>query len=136
MPFFIILLILPLIEIMVFASVADEIGFFMALLLLIVSGVTGMTLLRQQGLHTAFTLQQAMHTGRLPAEDIFDGLCRTAAGLLLIIPGFVTDILALLLLIPVMRRGLHKVMSKKMPSEGEVLEGEYERVEEDHERLN
>lgn len=134
MPFFALFVLFPLLELWVFVETCGEIGFFMALMLLILAGVVGGGLVRYQGFQTVLAMHDAMDRGRLPLDTLFDGFCVVAAGILLIFPGFLSDIMAILLLMPRMR-GLLRGFIQKHPSwhtsDTGVIEGEYERVLDD-----
>ncbi len=135
MPFFIIFIILPLLELVVFIDVADEAGFFGALLLLVLAALAGSALLRRQGLENVRMMRTALEGRSIPAGAMFDGFCVTAAGFLLVVPGFITDALAIMLLVPPARGLLRKLLGRRTagharaPQDG-VIEGEFERVEE------
>ncbi len=134
MPFFVLFVLFPLLELWVFVEACGEIGFFTALILLILAGVIGSGLVRYQGFQTVLAMHDALDRGRLPLNELFDGFCTVAAGILLIFPGFLSDILAVLLLMPRMR-GLLRGFVQKHPnwhtSDTGVIEGEYERVTDD-----
>lgn len=105
---FILFLVIPLIEISLFIVVGDEIGIISTLLLCVLTAVIGATLLRQQGLRTLFTAQKQIDEGLLPLREIFDGFCLAIAGATLITPGFFTDFIGFMLLLPPMRDLLWK----------------------------
>ncbi len=134
MPFFALFVLFPLLELWVFVEACGEIGFFTALMLLILAGVVGGGLVRYQGFQTILAMHDAMDRGRLPLDTLFDGFCVVAAGILLIFPGFLSDIMAILLLMPRMRgllRGFVQKHPKWHTSDTGVIEGEYERVVDD-----
>jgi UPF0716 protein FxsA len=134
MPFFALFVLFPLLELWVFVEACGEIGFFTALLLLILAGVIGGGLVRYQGFQTVLAMHDALDRGRVPLNTLFDGFCVVTAGILLIFPGFLSDILAILLLMPRMR-GILRGFVQKHPgwytSDNGVIEGEYERVPEE-----
>lgn len=80
------------------------IGVFPTILIVITTAVIGTALLRQQGLATLQRSQQRMAQGALPAQEMIEGLALVFGGALLLTPGFVTDALGLLCLIPVTRQ--------------------------------
>lgn len=136
---------LPVMEIMVWIKTAELIGAGSTILLSILSFLVGMTILRRQGLAMLLNARARMELGELPVQAAFDGLCLTAAGLLLVIPGFLTDILALLLLLPPVRSGLRLWVASRLtvvqtqqsgPSTGPVtIDGDYEIIEPKDKRL-
>lgn len=97
------ILILPLLEIAGFVVVGSEIGVLATIGLVIASGVLGSILLRIQGMSALRRAQIAAQTGGAPDREIVHGAMIVLAGLLLIIPGFITDIIGLLLFIPAVR---------------------------------
>lgn len=124
------------IEIMVFAAVAEHIGFFTALLLAFLSAAAGIALLRHQGLQTLAAAGEAARRGRAPSDEVFDGICLALAGVLLLVPGFVTDLAGFFLLVPAGRRFLKsRTRSRggrgRSPDGGEIIEGEYTRLDDD-----
>ena len=151
MPIFFVLLLLfiglPMIEIYVLIKVGHELGALWTIALLIAIAALGSALLRLQGLATLANVQAAMARGELPTEAILEGLVLLLAGVLMVTPGFVTDIAGFLFLLPPVRRGLARalgagLMLRVMRSSGmrpsgasgkpppQVLEGNY-RVDRD-----
>mgnify|MGYP000100180868 CR=1 FL=1 len=144
MPFLIIFIILPLLEIMVFASVGEEIGLMNTLLLALITAIIGGILVKRQGLQTLAAMRQSMDKGQMPVGELFDGFCLVVSGATLITPGFITDTIGFLLLIPPFRAAIkhffktHTNMdmpqqnfhSQHTPIDPNAIEGEYERVDE------
>lgn len=144
MPFFVIFLMIPFVEIMVFIAVGEHIGLFTTLALAFVTAIIGGAIIRHQGFQTFSSLQQNMNRGEMPVQEIFDGFCLVAAGATLITPGFVTDTIGFLLLVPAVRRALRVALGKHFtvgPSgragfssarrpyhDPDILDGEYEDV--------
>jgi UPF0716 protein FxsA len=136
---------LPVMEIMTWIKVADVIGAWGTILLSIISFLMGTAILRRQGLALLLNARARMELGELPLQSAFDGLCLSAAGILLIIPGFLSDILALLLLLPPVRAGLRAWVGSKLvvmqsappppPGGPVIIEAEYEIIEPEHKRL-
>lgn len=147
MPFLIIFVLIPLAEVYAFISVGEEIGVLKTLLLCVLTAVIGGFLVRQQGLETLFKAQKNLQSGHLPLDALFDGFCIVIAGALLLTPGFVTDTIGFLLLIPPFRLILRQLLTKygkfkvhtasshSSPSQDGVIEGEYEHVNEEKEAL-
>jgi UPF0716 protein FxsA len=94
---------LPFIEIAGFVIVGQEIGVLATLGLVILSAVLGFALLRRQGLSLLNQMKAEAASGRVPQREIIHGTLLMFAGILLIIPGFVTDIIGLLLFVPFIR---------------------------------
>ena len=94
---------LPILEITVLIDVGERIGLFNTLSIVILTAISGTTLLRWQGLSVLARAQESLRENRLPMEEVFDGLCIVFAGVLLLTPGFVTDTIGLLLILPPFR---------------------------------
>ncbi len=91
---------LPLIEIAVLIKVGQAIGFWPTMLLLIAAAVLGSFVIRERGLSAASRAFEVMREGRIPIAPMLDSYVVIMAGLLLIIPGLVSDVIGLLLLVP------------------------------------
>ena len=103
MPFFVIFIIIPLAEIIVFVSVSDVIGLGTALIMALMTALLGGAIVRYQGIQAMMSAQENLRQGILPSRELFDGLCLVAAGATLITPGFITDAIGFSLLIPAFR---------------------------------
>lgn len=101
--FLILLLGLPMLELSLFAEVAQEVGTFNTILLTIFTAVVGVALVRQQGLQVVQSLSATVQRGESPVKEIIHGVFLFLAGLFLLLPGFFTDSLGALLLIPPVR---------------------------------
>lgn len=103
MMWLLLLVLWPLAELFVIVKVAEWIGFFWMLVLLAASWPLGTWLLRAQGRTAMRRFRAAVAGGRVPTTEAVDGGLRLFGGLLLLVPGFITDVLALLLLVPPLR---------------------------------
>ena len=92
--------IVTLLEIYVLVSVGESIGGFSTVLLVVITALIGSTLLKQQGWSTMAKAQNAMANGQTPAFEMMEGVVILISGVLLLTPGFLTDILGLLGLMP------------------------------------
>jgi UPF0716 protein FxsA len=92
--------VVTLLEIYVLVSVGESIGGFSTVLLVIITALIGSTLLKQQGWSTMAKAQSAMANGQTPAFEMMEGVVILISGVLLLTPGFLTDILGLLGLMP------------------------------------
>ncbi|MEM6810919.1 MAG: FxsA family protein [Pseudomonadota bacterium] len=141
MPFFILFITIPLLEIYLFLNVGDEIGILPTLLLCVVTAIIGGFLVKKQGLETLFKGQTNLNQGILPLKEIFDGFCIIIAGALLMTPGFFTDFIGFSLLIPFLRDFLKEKMlesgkftqftgrtSHQSTYSDDIIDGEYETV--------
>ena len=107
-------ILVPLIEIGLFIEVGGWIGLWPTLGLIILTAVVGTALLRQQGLATLRRAQSQMDAGQVPAKELFDGVCLLIGGLLLLTPGFFTDAVGFLLLMPPVRDLLRQRLGGRM----------------------
>ncbi len=98
-----IFLALPLLEIAMFIIVGRAIGLFPTLALVIAAALLGGFLLRQQGLGVLSRLRGSVDAGTIPGQTVFDAMLIGLAAILLILPGFLSDIAALILLLPPVR---------------------------------
>lgn len=146
MPFLVIFILIPFVELAVFASVSEHIGIWTTLSLAFLTAILGGFLVKYQGLQTIIAMREAMDRGQMPLTEIFDGFCLVAAGALLITPGFVTDSVGFALLIPPVRAGLRHLIrthttwavsagtdewsGRASSFDGDIIEGEYERMDE------
>ena len=97
---------LPFLEIAGFVWLGGKLGIVLTLAWVIAGMVAGLALLRHTGLQAVGRLRAALEQGKEPGRSIIDAACFAAAAILLIIPGFVSDALALVLLLPVTRHWL------------------------------
>ena len=142
MPVFIVLfcllLGLPLIEIYVLISVGQVIGAWWTVLLVFATAVLGSWLLRIQGLVTFARVQEAMRRGELPAHELLEGLLLLLTAVLLLTPGFVTDVIGFICLLPGIRQLLARTLGQRLfikrdqpsPTAKHTLDGEF-RIERD-----
>jgi UPF0716 protein FxsA len=99
----VLLLLVPTLEIWLFIAAGNGIGWVPTLLLCILTGVIGAWLAKRQGLQIFQLAQLQLSRGELPGEAILDGICVFAGGLLLLTPGFFSDIVGFFLLVPYTR---------------------------------
>ncbi len=97
------LVVVPLVELFVFVQVGQWIGYLPAIVLLLVFSVVGAYLVKREGLNAWRRAQAQLRAGEIPAAELVDGALILFAGALLLTPGFLTDLVGLLLLIPAMR---------------------------------
>ncbi len=115
--FFILLIIfvlIPVIELNVLIRVGETLGSWTTVGLVIFTAVVGVSLVRSQGIHTLMQVQQKLARGEAPGQEIVEGMMLAMAGLLLLIPGFVTDFIGLLLLTPLTRAPIAAFLYKRM----------------------
>ena len=117
-----IFVVMTLLEIYVLVSVGESIGGFSTILLVVITALIGSTLLKQQGWSTMAKAQNAMANGQTPAFEMMEGVVILVSGVLLLTPGFITDGIGLLGLMPfsrayfidrILSKNAEKVFSKK-----------------------
>jgi len=101
---------IPAVELILLLKVGSLIGFWATAGIILGTGVLGAALARHQGLGVMLQLQREMQAGRLPAVTIVDGVIVLIAGALLLTPGFLTDLIGFLCLIPFSRRVIKKYL--------------------------
>lgn len=111
--FALLFLVTPLIELYFLIKVGESIGAWRTVFLVIFTAVVGVWLLRQQGLSTLSRFQQSMMEGKAPAGEMLEGVFLLLGGGLLLIPGFVTDFIGFLCLLPFTRRYLAKWLLRR-----------------------
>jgi len=133
------LVLIPLIEIFLLIEVGGRIGVLPTILLVIFTAILGINLVRHQGFSTFRRVQAMVERGEVPALELLEGLVLLIAGAFLLTPGFFTDTLAFLALVPSLRRRLLQgliargVFTGAAPSGGagsrgaRTIEGEFHR---------
>lgn len=137
------------IEISIFIQVAHVLGVLLTLILVIFTSVIGMSLVRNQGFKNFLLMQQKMAAGESPAAEMIKSVSLIIGGILLIIPGFFTDFLGLLLLFPPVQKLLTLKLMPHLrfnrmpgggfstgPGNGETFDGEYQRKDDQRDRLD
>lgn len=101
---FLLFILVPIVEMWVLIEVGSKIGALPTIFLVFFTAVVGLALLRQQGLSTLLRVNQRMEQGQLPAAEILEGMLLAVGGVLLLTPGFVTDIIGFACLLPPSRK--------------------------------
>ena len=105
------LIVVPIVELYVIVQVGQGIGVLPTLALLVVMSLLGGFLLRREGTRTWRALRDALQAGRLPAREVADGALVILGGALLLTPGFATDAVGLLCILPPTRAALRRVLT-------------------------
>lgn len=160
--FLFLFIVMPIVEMTILIKVGTIIGALNTVGLVLLTAVIGAALLRQQGLATLLKANQRLNSGELPAKEVAEGLILAVGGALLLTPGFVTDTIGFLCLIPGSRHWLAAQALKRMVVAGQgssftftagqgrpfgrqnpfdrnddIIEGEYrDETERDHQRLD
>jgi UPF0716 protein FxsA len=115
-----IFIVVPLVELYVILKVGDAIGAVPTILLLAADSVLGSLLLRAQGRSVWRRFNEALATGRMPHREVLDGVLVIFGGAFLITPGFITDIVGLLLLLPPTRAVVRRLLVRRLGQRAEV----------------
>ncbi len=112
MIWFVLLVLWPLAELYVIIKLSEAIGFGWVLLLLVVSWPVGWRLIRHQGRAALRRLRDALAGGRVPANEVLDSALVLVGAALLLVPGFITDAIGLLLLLPPSRAVARRIAAR------------------------
>ena len=123
------IILVPIIEIYLFIKIGGQIGAFNTILIILLTAVVGVYFVRLQGLSTLKSGVTQLYKNQIPVYEMISGAALALAALLLIIPGFATDIIGFLLILPITRNIIFKYLGKKYTKEkikDDLIEGEYE----------
>jgi UPF0716 protein FxsA len=113
-------IVMPIVEIYVIIQVGQAIGALWTIAILIADSLIGARLLRWQGRTAWRRFQEAVATGRMPHNEVIDGVMIVVGGTLLLTPGFITDIIGLLLLLPLTRAAIRRAVARSIRRRGTV----------------
>ena len=125
----IIILFAPLIEIYLFIQIGGLIGAFNTILIILLTAVIGIYFVRLQGLNTLKSGVSQLYRNQIPIYEMMSGAALAVAALLLIIPGFATDIIGFFLIIPITRNIIFRYLGRKYTKvkvKDDLIDGEYE----------
>ena len=129
-------ILIPLIEIYLFIEIGGQIGAGYTILFILLTAVIGLYFAKLEGINTIRSGMNQLTNNQIPIYEMVSGAALAFAAVLLIIPGFATDIIGFLLIIPFTRNLLFKFITKKyektkVNSEDDLIEGEYEDKDKD-----
>ncbi len=110
---FLIFVALPLAEIYALVKVGSWLGVLPTIVLLFLVSVVGAYVVKREGIRVWRRMQEQIVAGKMPSNEILDGVCLLLAGAFLLVPGFVTDVVGLLLLLPPFRLVLRKLLQRR-----------------------
>ena len=129
------IILIPVIEIYLFIKIGSQIGAFNTISLIIITAIVGIYYARYEGLNTLQSGFSQLIKNEIPAYEIFSGAAIAFSALLLIIPGFATDILGFLIIFPLTRKLFFGKFFKKFQAKDKTkknfIEGEFEDIEDD-----
>jgi len=108
--------VVPIVELYILIQIGNEIGVFNTIMLVFITGVVGAVLAKSEGRQIISNIKQDMTMGKMPGDELINGLCVLVGGALLLTPGIFTDVFGFVLVIPFTRMFLIKSIKKKIKS--------------------
>lgn len=137
-PVLLFVILIPILEIYLFIKIGSQIGAFYTILLIFLTAVIGVYYAKYEGLNTIKSGFMQIVKNKTPAYEIISGAAIAFAAILLILPGFTTDFLGFLLILPITRKLIFGNLSNKFknhqPKKNNFIDGEYEDIEDDDDR--
>ncbi len=131
-------ILIPIIEIYLFIKIGSQIGAINTIILIFVTAIVGVYYAKYEGLNTLRSGITQIIKNQIPAHELISGAAIAVAAVLLIIPGFATDIFGFLLIMPVTRKliigKINKKFEKTSTKKNDFIEGEFEDIEDDNDR--
>ena len=132
------IILVPIIEIYLFIKIGSQIGALTTITLIFVTAILGIIYARYEGLNTLKSAFVQLIKNEIPAYEIISGAAITFAALLLIMPGFATDTIGFLLIFPISRKFILKLLSSKFEmkkrANEKFIDGEYEEIEKEDDK--
>ena len=128
---------IPIIEIYLFIKIGSQIGALNTIFLIFITAFFGVIYARYEGFNTLKSGMSQIIKNELPVYEIISGAALAFASLLLILPGFATDLLGLLIIFPFTRKLIFKKVSNKQrsnKSKQDIINGEYEDIDDENDR--
>ena len=114
-------IVIPIVELVLLVELGRRIGLLSTVALVIITGITGATMARLEGLRVFFQFQLEMASGRLPGQAMLDGASVLVGGAFLLTPGVLTDLLGFSLLFPLSRRWIQRRLKERL--ERQIADG-------------
>ena len=137
-PILLVIILIPVIEIYLLIKIGSQVGAITTIFLIFTTAIIGVYYAKYEGLNTLKSGFAQLSKNETPAYEVISGAAIAFAALLLIIPGFVTDILGFLLIFPVSRRLIFSKFSKKFNrkenKKKNYIDGDFEDIEDDNDR--
>jgi len=131
-------ILVPILEIYLFIKIGSEIGAFNTILLILITAIIGIYYAKYEGLNTLRSGFVQVVKNKVPAYEIISGAALAFAAILLIIPGFATDLFGFLLIFPITRKLIFKNLSSKFKrhevKKNNFIDGEFEDIEDNDDR--
>jgi len=113
-------ILVPIVELGIFMALGDTLGLVLTLSIIIITGILGAALTKSQGVKAIANFQNALASGAMPHRELVDGVLILIAGAVLLTPGFLTDTVGFLLLVPPFRAILRSVFADKIKDKVKV----------------
>ena len=124
------ILLVPIIEIYLFIKIGSQIGAFNTIFLIFITAIIGIYYAKYEGLNTLKSAIKQTVQNEIPIYEIVSGAALAFAAILMIIPGFLTDLIGLLIIFPWTRKlFLKKISKKNVRDKKNFIEGEYEDID-------
>ena len=135
---FLSIILVPIVEIYLLIKIGSQIGPFNTISLIFITAIVGIYYAKYEGINTIRSAVSQLVKNEVPAYEIISGAAITFAAVLLIIPGFITDTVGFLLILPITRKFLlnnfAKKFRKKNNEKNNFIDGEFEDIDEDNDR--
>ena len=132
------IILIPVVEIYLLIKIGSQIGAITTILLIFTTAIVGVYYAKYEGLNTLKSGFTQLSKNETPAYEVISGAAIAFAALLLIIPGFATDIIGFLLILPISRKLIFRNLSKKYKNNKNIkkdyIDGDFEDIEDDHDR--
>ena len=132
------IILIPIVEIYLFIKIGTNIGTFNTISLVFITAIIGVVYARYEGLNTLRSGFTQLIKNESPAYEIISGAAIAFAALLLIIPGFATDMIGFLLILPLTRKlifgKIFKNVEMKKETKKDYIDGDFEDIEDDNDR--
>ena len=132
------IILVPIFEIFLFIKIGSKIGALSTISLIFITAITGIIYARYEGLNTLKSGFSQMIKNQLPAYEMISGAAIAFGALLLIIPGFATDIVGFLIIFPITRKLIFGKISNEIKNKKkerkDFIEGEFEDIDDDNDR--
>ncbi len=132
------IILIPILEIYLFIKIGSQIGAFNTILLIFLTAIIGVYYAKYEGLNTIRSGFMQIVKNEVPAYEIISGAAIAFAAILLIVPGFATDVLGFLLIFPITRKlifgNLSNKLEKQKMKKNNLIDGEYEDIEDNDDR--
>ena len=136
-PILLSIILIPVIEIYLLIKIGSQIGAIITIFLIFMTAIIGIYYAKYEGLNTLKSGFAQLRKNETPAYEVTSGAAIAFVALLLIIPGFATDLLGFILIFPVSRKYIFKIILKKFKKKNRknnFIDGDFEDIEDDHDK--